>query len=221
MTKLPRRPNRPPTLGARLPDPVIAPPHGAAGRTRPSDERLPSGAGPDSMSGRRLKSGAGPDGAPGRRLASRAGAEAASGHRVPSGAGPEGASGHRAHDRGDLPGVPMTVAIAAALAAPGVDAVTRVHLDEARASLAAARTDAADPLETPTLSQALFHFVMPRLQHPEVLAVEHQVAMLHEIAQELGGPDGDTVVREGALAVHRELRRLTLLRQRCNSLVAG
>jgi hypothetical protein len=118
-------------------------------------------------------------------------------------------------------GIPVDAAIEAALAAPGVDAVTRVHLDAARGSLTARRTDAAESLDAPTLSDALFAFVMPRLKHPEVLGVEHQLVVLEQLADELGTPDRDTVVREGALVVHRELRRLGLLRQHCSHLVEG
>jgi hypothetical protein len=118
-------------------------------------------------------------------------------------------------------GIPVAAAIEAALAAPGVDAVTRVHLDSARVSLTARRTGADESLNAPTLSEALFAFVMPRLKHPEVLAVERQFVLLEQLAEELGGQNGDTVVREGALAVHRELRRLALLRQHCSNLVEG
>jgi hypothetical protein len=115
----------------------------------------------------------------------------------------------------------VDAAIEAALAAPGVDAVTRVHLDETRQRLASGRAEARGSAETPTLSDTLFTFVMPRLQHPEVLGVEQQLVLLERLSEELGAQDSDRVVREGALVVRRELRRLALLRQHCNTLVEG
>jgi hypothetical protein len=118
-------------------------------------------------------------------------------------------------------GVPVEAAIEAALAAPGIDAVTRVHLDDARRALADWRSEAAGGFDGPTLTETLFSFVMPRLQHPDVLQAQQQLAVLEQLAGELSGQDGDTVVREGALVVHRELRRLALLRQHRSSLVEG
>jgi hypothetical protein len=123
--------------------------------------------------------------------------------------------------RSESSGIPVAAAIEAALAAPGIDAVTRVHLDSARVSLTARRTGADESSNAPTLSEALFAFVMPRLKHPEVLGVEQQFVLLQQLADELGGQNGDTVLREGALVVHRELRRLVLLRQHCSTLVEG
>jgi hypothetical protein len=134
--------------------------------------------------------------------------------RAVPGVQPNRASRPRARPSGDGNGVPVDAAIEAALAAPGVDAVTRVHLDETRQRLASGRAEARGSAETPTLSDTLFTFVMPRLQHPEVLGIEQQLVLLERLSEELGG-------REGALVVRRELRRLALLRQHCNTLVEG
>jgi len=119
------------------------------------------------------------------------------------------------------PGVPLDAAIEAALATSEVDAVTRVHLREASGWLGSRRSEGRSAGGARNLSEGLFAFVMPRLDHPEVLGVERQLAILEQLAEDLGAQDGDTVVREGALAVYRELRRLTLLRQHCYSLVEG
>lgn len=132
-----------------------------------------------------------------------------------------GSARPRGSASGDLPGIPVDAAIEAALAAPGVDPVTRIHLDEARGSLAARRSDDRDGAEDRNLADTLFTFVMPRLQHPEVLGIERQRVILEQLAEELGAEGGDRIVREGALAVYRELRRIALLRQHCSSLVEG
>lgn len=134
---------------------------------------------------------------------------------------PDGRSRSSDEFRSEPAGIPVAAAIEAALAVPGIDAVTRLHLDSARVSLTARRTGADESLNAPTLSEALFAFVMPRLRHPEVLGVEQQFVLLEQLAEELGAQNGDTVVREGALVVHRELRRLGLLRQHCSNLVEG
>ena len=134
---------------------------------------------------------------------------------------PDGRSRSPERTSSEAQGIPVGAAIEATLAAPGVDPVTRVHLDAARGSLAARQTDGAESLDARTLSDALFAFVMPRLKHPEVLGVERQLVVLEQLADELEAPDCDTVVREGALVVHRELRRLNLLRQHCSHLVEG
>ncbi|MDV2987544.1 UNVERIFIED_CONTAM: hypothetical protein Q9R58_24870 [Methylobacteriaceae bacterium AG10] len=120
-------------------------------------------------------------------------------------------------------GVPLDSAIDAMLAAGGVDAVTRVRLSEARRAISegAPGAAAADGFEGQSLSRALFRFVMPRLHHPEVLRAERHRALLEDLADGLAADGGDGVVREGALVVHRELRRLALLRAGRNALVEG
>lgn len=118
-------------------------------------------------------------------------------------------------------GVPLDSAIDAMLAASGVDAVTRVRLSEARRAITEGVPGAADGFEGQSLSRALFRFVMPRLRHPEVLRAERHRALLEDLADGLAADGGDGVVREGALVVHRELRRLALLRAGRNALVEG
>ncbi|WP_288583733.1 hypothetical protein [uncultured Methylobacterium sp.] len=127
------------------------------------------------------------------------------------------------HARGPAEeGMPLDAAIDAMLAAGGVDAVTRVQLNEARRAIAdAAAGPAADGFEGSSLSRALFRVVMPRLHHPEVLRAERHRALLEDLADGLAAEGGDGVVREGALVVHRELRRLALLRAGRNALVEG
>lgn len=130
---------------------------------------------------------------------------------------------------GDLPGghpagqeVELDAAIESMLAAGGVDPVTRVRLSEARRAIAdAAREQDPDGFEGASLSKALFRFVMPRLRHPEVLRAERHRALLEGLADGLAQTDDDGIVREGALVIHRELRRLALLRTGRNALVEG
>lgn len=119
-------------------------------------------------------------------------------------------------------GVPLDSAIDAMLAAGGVDAVTRLRLAEARRAITDGTAEAgADGFEGQSLSRALFRFVMPRLHHPEVLRGERHRAILEDLAEGLARSGGDGVVRESALVVHRELRRLALLRAGRNALVEG
>ncbi|BAU89965.1 hypothetical protein MPPM_1360 [Methylorubrum populi] len=119
-------------------------------------------------------------------------------------------------------GVPLDSAIDAMLAAGGVDAVTRVRLSAARRAISEGGSGAAsDGFEGESLSHALFRFVMPRLHHPEVLRAERHRALLEDLADGLAEAGGDVVIREGTLVVHRELRRLALLRTGRNALVEG
>jgi hypothetical protein len=118
--------------------------------------------------------------------------------------------------------VAFDAAVEAMLAAGGVDPVTRVGLGEARRALAqAAQGRDSDGFAGASLSRALFRFVMPRLRHPEVLRAERHRALLEALADGLAGTDDDGIVRDGALVVHRELRRLALLRVARNALVEG
>lgn len=119
-------------------------------------------------------------------------------------------------------GVELDAAIESMLAAGGVDPVTRVRLSEARRAIAeGAQANDPDGFEGANLSRALFRFVMPRLHHPEVLRGDRHRALLEGLAEGLAETDEDGIVREGALVVHRELRRLALLRNARNALVEG
>lgn len=119
-------------------------------------------------------------------------------------------------------GVELEAAIDSMLAAGGVDPITRVRLNEARRAIAdSARGEDPDGFEGVSLSRSLFRFVMPRLHHPEVLRAERHRALLEGLADGLAQTDDDGIVREGALVIHRELRRLALLRAGRNALVEG
>lgn len=129
-------------------------------------------------------------------------------------------TGHRAGLLDE--GVQLDAAIDAALATPDIDPVTRVNLDEA--SVAIRSVEARRQFEGfagETLADALFRFVMPRLRHPEVLHAERHRAILEQLAHDLSRLPSDGVVREGAVAVHRELRKLAILRQGRNSIIEG
>lgn len=120
------------------------------------------------------------------------------------------------------PGIPLDAAIERALTAPSVDAVTRVNLTEIQGALSSGRGGVPVGADGPdTLRDALMTFVMPRLRHPEVLHAERHRSLLERLADGLASRHDDNVVREGTLEVHRELRRLALLRQQRNSLVEG
>ena len=119
-------------------------------------------------------------------------------------------------------GVDLDSAIDSMLAAGGVDAITRVRLGEARRAIAGpTQADDADGFEGASLSGALFRFVMPRLHHPDVLRSDRHRALLEGLADGLADAGEDGVVRSGAMVVHRELRRLALLRAGRNALVEG
>ncbi|GBU17817.1 MULTISPECIES: hypothetical protein [Methylobacterium] len=141
------------------------------------------------------------------------------------GAAPLGERGGRGSEAvGQGPGeegVELDAAIDAMLAAGGVDAVTRVRLSEARRAIAEAGAGEAEVFEGASLSRSLFRFVMPRLHHPEVLRGDRHRALLEGLAEGLAAESDDGIVREGALVVHRELRRLAMLRASRNALIEG
>jgi hypothetical protein len=118
--------------------------------------------------------------------------------------------------------LPLDLAIEAALAAQDVDSVTRVSLDEMRASLAHIDPRAVlASLYGRNLSAGLLSFVMPRLRHPEVLLAENHNALLERLAGTFSASSDDSVVSEGAFVIQQELKRLALLRQHRNSLIEG
>lgn len=137
---------------------------------------------------------------------------------VRPGGGDRGRSQIREADAQEMP---LDLAIEAALSAQDVDAVTRIHLDEMRASLAQLDPRAAlASLYGRNLAAGLLSFVMPRLRHPEVLLAENHNALLEHLAGTFSSSD-DTVVREGVFVIQQELKRLALLRQHRNSLIEG
>ncbi|WID99714.1 hypothetical protein QO058_30445 (plasmid) [Bosea vestrisii] len=138
---------------------------------------------------------------------------------VRPGGGDRGRSQLREADPQEMP---LDLAIEAALAAQDVDAVTRVHLDEMRASLAQLDPRAAlASLYGRNLAAGLLSFVMPRLRHPDVLLAEKHNALLEHLAGTFSAASEDSVVREGVFVIQQELRRLALLRQHRNSLIEG
>ncbi|GLS46841.1 hypothetical protein [Methylobacterium brachythecii] len=139
-------------------------------------------------------------------------------------------AGHGVDERGPrrpLPegdeGVELDAAIESMLSAGGVDPVTRVRLSEARRAIAArgSATEDVGGTAMASLSGALFRYVMPRLHHPEVLRTDSHRLLLEKLADGLAATAEDGVVRDGALVIHRELRRLALLRAGRNALVEG
>lgn len=122
----------------------------------------------------------------------------------------------------DAQDLPLDLAIEAVLAAENVDAVTRVSLNEMRASIAEVDPRAMlASLYGRNLAHGLLSFVMPRLRHPEVLRAENHDALLERLAGSFSAKSEDSVMREGVFVLQQELRRLTLLRQNRNSLIEG
>ena len=120
------------------------------------------------------------------------------------------------------PGVRLDAAIERTLAAPGLDSVTRRHLDEAQTIISRAdRPVGASGFAGRNLVDALMTFVMPRLRNPQVLQAERHRALLEQLQSDLAGSADERLVREGVLTIRRELKRLSQLRQNSNSLVEG
>ncbi|WP_050735083.1 hypothetical protein [Methylobacterium sp. ARG-1] len=118
--------------------------------------------------------------------------------------------------------VGLDAAIDAMLVAGGVDAITRVRLSEARRAIVETGAERdPDGFDGANLSRALFRFVMPRLRHPDVLRADRHRALLEGLADGLAGTPDDGIAQAGALVIHRELRRLALLRTARNALVEG
>jgi hypothetical protein len=143
------------------------------------------------------------------------------GFESPAGAaGAVGERGPRGGGAAPDDGVGLDAAIDGLLVAGGVDAITRVRLSEARRAIVeAGPAQDADGLEGPSLSRSLFRFVMPRLRHPDVLRADRHRALLEGLADGLADAADDGIAREGALVLHRELRRLAMLRTARNALV--
>ena len=118
------------------------------------------------------------------------------------------------------PGVRLDAAIERALAAPNIDGVTRTHLDQAQTIASTVDRRGAASADG-NLVDTLMTFVMPRLRNPDVLQAERHRTLLEQLQSDLVSDAHDNVVREGALTIRRELRRLLQLRQNCNSLVEG
>lgn len=122
----------------------------------------------------------------------------------------------------DAQALPLDLAIEAALASKDVDAVTRISLNEMRASIAEADPRAMlASLYNRNLAQGLLSFVMPRLRHPEVLRAENHDALLERLADIFSARAENSAARAGVFALQQELRRLNLLRRNRNSLIEG
>lgn len=136
-------------------------------------------------------------------------------------AGSRQARGGDAHVSPDK-AIPFDDAIEAMLAAGGVDPVTRIRLGEARRAMTQSEAEReADGADGASLTQTLFRFVMPRLRYPEVLRTDRHRTLLEGLADGLAGMADDGIARAGSQVIHRELRRLTLLRTARNALVKG
>jgi hypothetical protein len=121
---------------------------------------------------------------------------------------------------GTAGGVRLDAAIEQALGASSVDGVTRVSLTELQGALSGGRgRRGEEPAAPENLQERLMSFVMPRLRHPEVLQAERHRSLLERLVADLSEGSDGRVVREGALELRRELKRLEFLRQQRNSLV--
>ena len=118
------------------------------------------------------------------------------------------------------PGVRLDAAIERTLAAPGLDGVTRRHLDEAQTIIS--RTDrpgAVSGFAGQNLVDALMTFVMPRLRNPHVLQRASR-ALLEPTASDLAGSADDRIVREGVLTIPATQATVAIA-PNSNSLVEG
>ena len=113
-------------------------------------------------------------------------------------------------------GVRLDVAAARALAAVP-DPANRVALERLQAAIAS-REVAAEGLDPPSLTGALFAYLMPRLASPSVLRLERRRLLLDRIAARCGG-NGDVVALDGVRALRDELANLALLRGNRDSLI--
>lgn len=82
----------------------------------------------------------------------------------------------------------------------------------------ASREVAADGLDPPSLTGALFAYLMPRLASPSVLRLERRRLLLDRIAARCCG-DGDIVALGSVRALRDELAKLALLRGNRDSLI--
>lgn len=114
------------------------------------------------------------------------------------------------------PSIRLDAAINRALAG-AVDPASRAELHRVQHAVAL-REVAAEGLDPPSLTGALFAYLMPRLANPSVLRLERRRLLLDRIAARCAG-DPDPVASGSLLALRHELANLALLRGNRDSLI--
>lgn len=114
--------------------------------------------------------------------------------------------------------VRLDAAVGRVLADP-IDAANRAEMERVQGAIAA-REVAAEGLDPPSLTGALFAYLMPRLANPSVLRLERRQLLLDRIAARCAG-DSDPVALGTLLALRHELANLALLRGNRDSLIGN
>lgn len=110
----------------------------------------------------------------------------------------------------------LNVAVNRVLADP-IDAANRAELQRVQDAIVS-REVVAEGLDPPSLTGALFAYLMPRLANPSVLRLERRRLLLDRIAARCAG-DSDPVGLGTLLALRHELANLALLRGNRDSLI--
>ena len=114
------------------------------------------------------------------------------------------------------PPVRLDTAVDRVLAGP-VDNADRAELERMQDVLAS-REVVAEGLDPPSLTGALFAFLMPRLINPSVLRLARRQLLLGRIAARCAD-ESDPVVLGSLLALRHELANLSLLRSGHDGLI--
>lgn len=98
-----------------------------------------------------------------------------------------------------------------------IDPANRAEMERVQDAIAF-REVAAEGLDPPSLTGALFTYLMPRLANPSVLRLERRRLLLDRIAARCTG-ESDPVALGSLLALRHELANLALLRGNRDSLI--
>ena len=112
--------------------------------------------------------------------------------------------------------VRLDTAVGRVLAEP-VDPATAIEMARVQQAVAS-REVMLEGLDPPSLTGALFTYMMPRLANHSVLRLERRRLLLDRIAARCTG-DADPVVLGSLLALRHELANLALLRSNRDSLI--
>ena len=118
------------------------------------------------------------------------------------------------------PAIRLDAAVTATMAQK-VSNETRVELDRLRSAFVE-RDLVPNQLDPPTLTQALFTFIMPHLRSVSVLRLDRRRRLLARLMRRLERdfPD-DAAASVGVRALRHELNSLNLLRGNRDSLIEG
>ncbi len=113
-------------------------------------------------------------------------------------------------------GIRLDAAVGRALAGTA-DPATRAELARVQHAIAS-REVAPEGLDPPSLTGAMFAYLMPRLANPSVLRLERRRLLLDRIAARCTG-ESDPVALGSLMALRHELGNLALLRGNRDSLI--